>query len=94
MTATGAKTLRLTSGPDGLERIGAGRIAFPVGPDAVMPVPFRGPAHSFPYLRAGDVLDGRFNPEEVRGRMVFVGASATGLEDLRHTPTDRAMPGV
>ncbi len=94
MTAIGAKTLRLTSGPDGLERIGAGRIAFPVGPDAVMPVPFRGPAHSFPYLRAGDVLDGRFNPEEVRGRMVFVGASATGLEDLRHTPTDRAMPGV
>jgi adenylate cyclase len=40
------------------------------------------------------VLDGQVSPDELRGRMVFVGTSATGLKDIRATPLDPATPGV
>ncbi|MGQ0671981.1 MAG: CHASE2 domain-containing protein [Hyphomicrobium sp.] len=46
------------------------------------------------YLPAHRVLDGSFDPAEVGGRHVFVGASAAGLLDLRATPLDAAVPGV
>ncbi|MFA6028283.1 MAG: adenylate/guanylate cyclase domain-containing protein [Elusimicrobiota bacterium] len=35
-----------------------------------------------------------FDPERVKGRIVFVGTSAAGLKDLRATPLDPAAPGV
>ena len=46
------------------------------------------------YLSAGSVLDGTFEPAEVAGRIVLVGATAPGLLDLRSTPIDVAVPGV
>ena len=33
-------------------------------------------------------------PEKVRGKLVLVGTSAAGLNDLKTTPVDPAMPGV
>lgn len=94
MTALHTSTLKLSSGPDGLEYIGIGKRAFPVMPDGSMLLPYRGPARTFPYLSAGDLLDGTQDAEQVRGKIVFIGSSATGLQDLRSTPFDRYMPGV
>lgn len=94
MTGLHASTLRLFSGPDGLEHIGIGKKTFPVMPDGSMLVPYRGPARTFPYVSAGDLLDGTQDAEQVRGKLVFIGSSATGLQDLRSTPFDRYMPGV
>jgi adenylate cyclase len=46
------------------------------------------------YVSAKDVLDGSFDPAAVAGAIVFVGASASGLLDLRATPLAAQYPGV
>lgn len=46
------------------------------------------------YLSAAAVVDGRFDPEMVRSKLVLVGASAVGLRDLRAAPIHASIPGV
>ncbi len=46
------------------------------------------------YVSAKDVLDGNLPPDRLRGRLVLIGTSATGLLDLKTTPVEAAMPGV
>jgi adenylate cyclase len=46
------------------------------------------------FISAKDVLDGTVDPARIQGKLVLVGASATGLKDLRATPLDPAMPGI
>jgi adenylate cyclase len=45
------------------------------------------------FIPAADVLTGRAGPEQLQGRIVLVGASATGLSDIKPTPLE-SMPGV
>ncbi|WP_414463136.1 CHASE2 domain-containing protein [Hyphomicrobium sp. DY-1] len=45
-------------------------------------------------ISALKILDGTFDPADVKGRHVIIGATATGLLDLRATPLDVAVPGV
>lgn len=46
------------------------------------------------FVPALDVMEGRFPPDRFRDRLVLVGSSAIGLQDLRPTPVHPAMPGV
>ncbi len=54
---------------------------------------FRGPAGTFRYLSAIDVLNGRANAA-LRDRLVLIGTSAAGLLDMRSTPFSSVCPGV
>lgn len=45
-------------------------------------------------ISAGRILDGSFDPKDFAGRYVLIGASATGLLDLRATPLASSVPGV
>nr|WP_321399718.1 adenylate/guanylate cyclase domain-containing protein [uncultured Desulfobacter sp.] len=56
-------------------------------------VNYRGPAKTFDYISAADVLEKGPMPE-LRDKFVFIGASATGLLDLKATPFGSAVPGV
>jgi adenylate cyclase len=51
----------------------------------------RDPARS---VSAADVLHGRLAPDRIRGRLVLIGTSATGLLDIKTTPVQPDMPGV
>ncbi len=46
------------------------------------------------YVSAKDVLEGKVSPDRLRGRLVLIGTSATGLLDIKTTPLDRVIPGV
>jgi adenylate cyclase len=46
------------------------------------------------FISAHRVLDGSFSPSDVAGRHILIGASATGLLDLRATPLASSVPGV
>jgi adenylate cyclase len=46
------------------------------------------------FIPAWRVLQDELRPEEVAGKILFVGTSAPGLQDLRSTPLDSAVPGV
>jgi adenylate cyclase len=46
------------------------------------------------YVSAVDVLDGNVKPEMIARKLVLIGTSATGMNDIKTTPVSRAMPGV
>jgi adenylate cyclase len=46
------------------------------------------------YVSAVDVLDGRVDPDRIRGKLVLIGTSAIGLLDTKTTPVSAVMPGV
>ena len=41
-----------------------------------------------------DILEGRFDPEAVRGKSVLIGATAIELQDIVPVPVYRSIPGV
>ncbi len=45
-------------------------------------------------ISAHSVLSADFDPGEVAGKIVFIGATAVGLLDIQATPLDPAVPGV
>lgn len=61
-------------------------------------VPYRGPGGqrggSFSYVSASDVLRGKLPAAQLRDKVVLVGSTAPGLQDLRATPVGGAYPGV
>lgn len=65
---------------------------------AAVLVPYRGfggaKGGSFQYISAADVLAKRLEPAQLRGKIILVGSSAPGLQDLRITPVGQAYPGV
>ena len=75
-----------------------GALAIPVDDHLAALVPFRGPGGpkggSFRYYPAADVLAGRLPAGALRGKIVLLGATAPGLQDLRVTPVGEAYPGV
>ncbi len=77
-----------------IEAIDVGGINVPVDKALNALVPFRGGAHSFTYVSAVDVLQGRVPAAQLKDRMVLIGTSAAGLSDLVTTPTGVSFPGV
>ncbi len=58
------------------------------------PIDYRRIGPAIPVLSASDVLADRIDPEQVRGKVVLVGATAMILQDLWTTPVRSALPGV
>lgn len=77
----------------GVETIRVGQTVLPTGGDGQLWLNFAAP-DSRRYVPAHTVLDGTFRPEDIAGRHVLIGASATGLLDLRATPLAPTVPGV
>ncbi len=77
-----------------LEALAVGSMQIPVDDQMAALVPYRGPAFSFEYLSASDIIRGKLPKEALDGKIVLVGTSAPGLLDLRATPVAGAYPGV
>ena len=77
-----------------VEKIDIGGIAVPVDRALNALVPYRGASHSFAYVSAVDVLQGRVPAAQLKDRIVLIGTSATGLADLVTTPMGVSFPGV
>ena len=46
------------------------------------------------YVSAIDVIEGRVPPEKIEGKLVLIGTSAAGLNDLKTTPVRSRAAGV
>lgn len=57
-------------------------------------IDYRGPAGTFPTYSVADVLAGGLPPGALRDRLVFLGATETGIGDLAATPFGSDVPGV
>jgi adenylate cyclase len=80
--SSGANSLRL----DGVQ--------IPVDSRTDLLLRFRRPAGRFPSVSATDVLNGKVPRLALQGKMVVVGMSAAGLQDVVATPADPLQTGV
>lgn len=71
-----------------------GTLSIPIDGDATALVPFRGRERSFPYFSAAEIIDRSLAKDNLNGRIVLLGTTAPGLNDLRTTPVGRSYPGV
>jgi signal transduction histidine kinase/CheY-like chemotaxis protein len=63
-------------------------------PGAAFPLDYRRVNPPIRVLSVADVLAGRYAPSDIRGRVVFVGATAPILQDVWPTPLAPVVPGV
>ena len=71
-----------------------GPVTIPTDVEGRMLLNFAGPEKSFPHYPAADVLSGAVPPAAFQDAIVFIGATATGIFDLRVTPYSAVFPGV
>lgn len=96
--ALGQSTIVLR-GPNkgsGLSEVRIGRIGIPTTPDGLVFLHYR-KARAGEFIPAAAVLSGRTDPalqQEIAGSVVFIGASAPGLTDIRTTVLGEQLPGV
>jgi adenylate cyclase len=73
-------------------------LGIPVDDRVATLVPFRGQggpaAGSFRYVSAADLVAHRLSPGTLKDKIILVGTTAPGLQDLRVTPVGETYPGV
>jgi adenylate cyclase len=74
--------------------IKAGEYKIPITRNGYMQIRFTGPGRSHKFISAADILNQNYSPEDLQGKILFIGASATGLGDIHHTVFDPNYPGV
>jgi len=79
---------------DAVDEIILGGTTIPTDGQGFALVPYKGPAGTFPYLSASDVLNGTVDESILEGAIVLIGTSAVGIADLVATPVDNIYPGV
>jgi adenylate cyclase len=77
----------------GIVSVKVGDLVVPTDATGSMLVRFT-PSYPQRYVPAWRVLEPDFKPDEIEGRIVFIGTSAAGLKDLRATPFAADTPGV
>jgi adenylate cyclase len=95
--AQGAPPVQFAFGRDegaGLRYVMLGETRIPLDAQGAVLIPFRGPLGSFRYVSATDVLNGRAPAHALDGAIVLVGASASGLQDVRAVPVASEYIGV
>lgn len=90
---TGTDTIFIKSDQAGIKSIGVKGFQVPTDANGQLWVHFARRDTSI-LVSAADVLDGSVPPEKIRGKLVLIGTSAVGLNDIKTTPVSRAMPGV
>ncbi len=79
----------------GVLEVRVGRTVIPTDYQGNLLLPFRvEPPDRFNHISAVDLLEGRLEPGDLRGKIVFIGSSASGLNDMHATPNMRACPGI
>jgi adenylate cyclase len=78
-------------GPD---RLTLGQRSVPTDVGHALPITFYGPRRTIRTISAASVLSGDISPDDIRNRIVVLGAAVSGGGDFFSTPFDRLLPGV
>jgi adenylate cyclase len=82
---------KLTIGPD---RLLFGDRPIATASNYALPISYYGPRRTIRTVSAANLIDGQLDKEAIQGRIVVLGAIATGAGDFFPTPFDSLMPGV
>ena len=91
--ASGAGTILIKTDKAGIQGIGVKGFQIPTDGNGQLWVHYARRDPSI-YVSAVDVLDNRVAPDRINGKLVLIGTSATGLNDIKTTPVSSVMPGV
>ncbi len=89
MVALAADELSLSS-----FTITLGERSVPVDENYTMWINYVGPAGVYPRYSFSDIVQGRVDPELLKDKLIFIGATALGIYDMRVTPYHSNTPGV
>jgi adenylate cyclase len=91
--ASGSGTILIKADEAGIKGIGVKGFQIPTDSHGQLWVHY---AHLDPsiYVSAVDVLEWRAPPEKIAGKLVLIGTSSIGLNDIKTTPVAAVMPGV
>ena len=93
MKAWGVNDIVLRTDRKGVDSLYLNQTPIPITSGGLL-IRFRGKGRTFGYVSAADVLSDRIPEGKMRGKIVFVGTSASGLKELKPTPFDPVFPGV
>ncbi len=85
-------TVRLSK--NRVEEILLGNIMIPVTERGDFLINYYGPTGTFKYISATDVISGNVPKEDLKGKIVLIGATATATHDLHTTSYGPLNPGV
>ena len=91
--ASGSDTILIKTDQAGIQSIGVKGFAIPTDRNGQLWVRYARLDPSI-YVSAIDVLLGRVAPDKIAGKLVLIGTSSVGLNDIKTTPVAAAMPGV
>ena len=74
--------------------IKAGQYKIPITKNGYVQMRFNGPARSHKFISAVDILNNNFSQADIQDKIIFIGSSAMGLNDIYHTIYDSQFPGV
>ncbi len=90
---TGTPTILIKADKAGIRSVGVRGLEVPTDKNGQLWVHFARQDPSI-YVSAADVLDGNVPVDKIRGKLILIGTSAVGLNDIKTTPVSPAMPGV
>ena len=92
----GADNILVVTDPDtgDIESIVLGNKEIETNHDGSIYINYKGPQHTFKHYSVYDVIERTIPKEALEGRIVLVGATETGIGDIRNTPVGVAFPGV
>ena len=91
--ATGSGTILIKAEKAGIKSLGIKGLQLPTDRNGQLWVHYARHDASL-YVPAINVLEKTVAPEKIAGKLVLIGTSAVGLNDIKTTPVSRAMPGV
>ncbi|MBU2645070.1 CHASE2 domain-containing protein [bacterium] len=74
--------------------IQAGEHRIPINRNGYFRTRFNGPARRQRYISGVELLNGNYDKSALSDRIVFLGSSAVGLNDIHHTVFDTQFPGI
>jgi adenylate cyclase len=78
----------------GVEAIYVGQTKIPTNEKGEILINYYGPTGTFPTFSAVDVISGKIPKENLKDKLIFIGATEIGIYDARSTPFDASFPGV
>jgi adenylate cyclase len=91
--ATGSGTILIKSEKAGIKSVGIRGLQIPTDNNGQLWVHYARNDASI-YVPAINVLEKNVAPDMIAGKLVLIGTSAVGLNDIKTTPVSPAMPGV
>jgi adenylate cyclase len=91
--ATGSGTILIKAEKAGIKSLGIKGVQIPTDHNGQLWVHYARNDASI-YVPAINVFEKNVAPDMIAGKLVLIGTSAVGLNDIKTTPVSRAMPGV